>query len=659
MNKTFYLKLAFTNLKKNAKTYFPYLLTCIVSTMMFYMILSLSLNPELTKLNGGLVVQEMLLLGSYIVGIFAFIFLFYTNSFLIKRRKKEFGIFNILGMEKKHIAIVIAWESIITLISSLCIGIFIGISFDKILYLIIGKLLNASLPLGFYISWKVVKITVILFVLIQLCIYIRSLFAIRLTNPITLLKSSNLGEKEPKARWVLSIVGVVLLCIGYYISITTTNPMGALNMFFLAVIFVMIGTYFLFTTGSIALLKLLKKNKKFYYQTNHFINISGMMYRMKQNAVGLANICILSTMVLVTISSTLSLWVGIEDSVYLRYPREFVIEESINQKDKITQEMIDQEVQEDLNKNHVDVQDKIQYTYVQFSAIQKQNQFIVEHPNESGMKFDDVVNLFVMTQEDYNKNMNKNVQLDNQEVLVYSNRKEFNEKELQLFDQTWKVKDVLDTFVENGNVESYMVNTVFIVVKDDEILDHFYQKQKEIYKEYASEKVRFLSFNTPYKDAENLKLFNILRKEGNYSIEARCDSYRGYIALNGGILFLGIFLSILFMIAAILIMYYKQISEGFEDKERYEIMQKVGMDQRSVKKSINSQILLVFFMPLIAASIHTLFAFPIISRLLKIMQFTNTKLFLGCLILCIVVFGIVYSIVYKLTSKLYYSIVKR
>lgn len=659
MNKCFYLKLAFTNLKKNAKTYFPYLLTCTVSTMMFYMILSLSLNPEIAKLRGGFLIQEMLSFGIYIVGIFAFIFLFYTNSFLIKRRKKEFGIFNILGMEKKHIAIVIAWESIITLVISLCVGIFIGISFDKILYLAIGKLLNESLPLGFYVSFDVIKITIILFLFIQICLYIRSLFEIRLTNPITLLKSSNLGEKEPKARWILSIIGMVLLCVGYYISFTTTNPVEAFSLFFIAVLCVMIGTYLLFTTGSISLLKLLKKHKKFYYQTNHFINVSGMMYRMKQNAIGLANICILSTMVLVTISSTVSLWVGIEDSVNIRYPKEFVITGYLNQEKGITSKVIDQDVHRALTKHQVDMKNMERYTYLQFSAVQNKQELIVDDHSKYTMNFDDVVNVFVITQDDYNQNMKKSIQLADDEVLVYSDRMNFNEKEIQLFHQTWKVKDVLHTFMKNGNVESYMVNTLFLVVKDDEIMDHFYQEQKESYGEYASEKVRFLSFDTSYKNKDNIKLLEALEKEINYSIESRSDSYQSYIAINGGILFLGIFLSSLFMIAAILIMYYKQISEGFEDKERYEIMQKVGMDQRSVKKSINSQILLVFFMPLMVAAIHTLFAFPIISRILKLMQFVNTKLFLECLVLCILVFGIVYIVVYKLTSKIYYSIVKR
>ena len=364
MNKFFYPRLALSNLKKNSKTYIPYLLTCIITTAMFYIIYSLSTNEGLEHMVGGMEIKTLLRLGIIIISFFSTVFLFYTNSFLTKRRKKEFGLYNILGMEKKHIGKLIANECLITLICSLSLGLLAGISLDKVMFLIIGNILKTTIPFGFHISLKAIKATFLLFIFIHLLICLNSTRQIHISNPIELLNSSSVGEKEPKAKWFLTLIGILLLGIGYYISLTTTNPLGVFGLFFVAVICVIIGTYLLFITGSITILKMLKKNKRFYYKASHFISISGMIYRMRQNAAGLANICILSTMVLVTVSSTISLWGSIADLVNTRYPREIVLTLN-NNNSQISKQLLEDTYQY-IDTQNLHVKNSLEYTYLAF-----------------------------------------------------------------------------------------------------------------------------------------------------------------------------------------------------------------------------------------------------------------------------------------------------
>ena len=661
MNSFFYSKLALSNLKKNAKTYIPYLLTCIITTSMFYIIYSLSINEGLHQIVGGKEIASLLLFGTIIIAIFSTIFLFYTNSFLVKRRKKEFGLFNILGMEKRHISRLVMNESLITLILSLMIGLFVGISLDKVMFLFIGKLLSTDVPLGFSISFSSIKVTCLLFIGIQIFICLNSIRQIHISNPIELLNSSTHGEKEPKSKWILTLLGIIFLGTGYYISITTTNPLSAFGLFFLAVLCVIIGTYLLFIAGSVTVLKLLKKNKHFYYQTNHFISISGMIYRMKQNAVGLANICILATMVLVTLSSTISLWVGIDDLVETRYPQEISLTYKTNDSKKIKQ--LYDDTYDLLNKENISIKDPMNYTYLTFSVLYENNQYITDREQWNVSSLNNAYNLFFITVDDYNKNFHSSLTLEPNEVFIYSNRTDFIDTKIHLFNKEYKVKKILDSFVENGNLMANVASTHYIVVDSMETMNEIAAKQEEVFGTLASTITHYMSFDTHASDEQNVSLFHSLdTRLDSYerlTIESRTNSYQSFIALYGGLMFLGLFLSVLFIMIAILIIYYKQITEGYEDKDRYEIMQKVGMDHKTVKKSINSQVLMVFFLPLVAAAIHTAFAFPMISRLLKVLMLNNTKLLIACTVGCIFVFGVIYVLVYLLTSKLYYSIVKR
>ena len=439
MSRAFYLNLAVDNLKKNARTIIPYILTSILTTMMLYMVVSLANNPHLNEIVGGTSIKQLLGFGIVIIEIFAFIFLFYTHSFLIKRRQKEFALFSILGMEKKHLARVLFYETLITLLVSLILGIGLGILFDKAMFLVIAKMIGADIVLGFYFSFIGMRQCVLVIGLIYVLIYFYSMIRIHISSPIELLHSNHMGEKEPKAKWFLSIIGILCLGIGYYLSITTKNPLSALYVFFVAVVLVIIGTYLLFTSISVTFLKLMKKNKNYYYKTNHFISISGMMYRMKQNAVGLANICILSTMVLVMLSTTLSMWSSIDRVVDSQYPRDFIgtgYGEATN---------IDfDEMSEELIRMGIVPKNLIAYKRLDYAGYLKNGTLITDYRNEGMNAVNEIQEFYCLPLKDIQDYENMKGSLKPNEIYVYSNVEKAKEKTLSLFGKEYVVKKQLD-----------------------------------------------------------------------------------------------------------------------------------------------------------------------------------------------------------------------
>lgn len=661
MSSGFFAKLAVSNIKKNRNTYIPYIVTCIMTVAMFYIVKSLSLNPGLEEMLGGDELSYIMMLGSIIVGMFAFIFLFYTNSFLMKRRKKEFGVFNILGMEKSHLAKTLAYETFFITLISIAGGFIFGIALDKAMYLLILRVIQADVSFGFFISGEAIKSTIALFIVIFLLIFLNSVRQIKMSDPIELLRAGNVGEKEPRTKWLIAIIGAVCLCIGYYIALTTKNPIASFSLFFVAVIFVIIGTYMLFTAGSIALLKTLRKNKNYYYKTKHFISVSGMIYRMKQNAVGLANICVLSTAVLVMVSSTTSLMLGMEDVIRTRYPNDFVVyanEETKDENYKVFEQI--KRLQKEKNLN---VTGEMEYSYLAFSSINEGDKFNVGRSG-SIADMNDIANLIFVSLNQYNKVMGTNETLADNEILVYSNRKSFDYPVLKVFDKEYKIKEELDSFMGNGIIAANMANSHFVVVKDESEIHDLYVKQKDVLTDIASD-IRYLyGFDTDAGEEEQNAFYDAILdvcETNQYQVtaESRCDARTSFIGLYGGFFFIGIFLGFLFIMATVLIIYYKQISEGYDDKERFEIMQKVGMSHQEVKSSIHSQVLTVFFMPLLAAGIHIAAAFPMISRLLAVLNLLNVKLYLICTIICFLVFAVMYMLIYFLTAKNYYKIVSR
>ncbi len=662
-----YPRLAFDNIRKNARTYIPYILTCSFTIAMFYIMKSLSLNKGIENVQGGNTILMMLELGTHIIAIFVCIFLFYTNSFLMKNRKKEFGVFNILGMEKRHISKVVGFESLYVAIISFAAGIFIGVILDKLMYILILKIMKSEIPLGFYISQKAILSTIILFGILFTLIFLNSLRMIHLSKPIELLKGGNIGEKEPKAKWILALMGVICLGAGYYIAVTVKNPINALTLFFVAVILVILGTYLVFTAGSIALLKILKANKKYYYKTNHFISVSGMIYRMKQNAVGLANICILSTMVLVTLSPTVSMIVGVEDIIMQRYPYQLSFNAYSVDEEKY-QGIVDI-INETAKEENIEITEQVVYSDLQFSTLYTGgDEFFFSDDTSDMSMLNNVYNLNFITAKDYSAFIGKEVTLKDDEVIFYSDRVKYNKDSFKLFGKTYKIKEHTDKYIRNGLMSSDVCPSFGIVIKDISILKDLQKEQENVYNDACSNIVSCCKLNID-GDAEtqialNDKIWDkmesyIHENDISYYTECREAERDSAYGLYGGLFFLGMFLSVLFTIAAVLIIYYKQISEGFNDKKRFEIMHKVGMSEHEVKKSIHSQVLTVFFLPLITAGIHTAFSFPMVKKILAMMQLTNVKLFVISSICVFLAFAIIYAIIYSATAKIYYKIVKK
>lgn len=660
MKTGFYVRLAVSNLRKNSQTYIPYILTCIMTIMMFYMIKSLALNPGIEKMVGANIISYIMELGSQVIGLFAFIFLFYTNSFLMKRRKKEFGLFNILGMEKKHLSMVLFLETLFTAAVALSLGLVLGIALDKAMFLLIMKVIGGGVSLGFFISAKAIRITVIVFGILFLLIYLKSVYTIRVSNPIELLRGGNVGEKEPKAKWLLAIIGSVILGAGYYIALTIKNPITSIFAFFGAVILVIIATYLLFTSGSITVLKLLRKNQRFYYRSNHFISVSGMIYRMKQNAVGLANICILSTMVLVMVSSTTSLMVGIEDIIHTRYPNDFSI---YSQDEDFRNQEIFREADAICQELDVSVSEKIQYSYVSFSLFERGDTFVADGSLADILVDQNALQTLVFIPlSDYNMSTGENRELGVREMLFYSNREKYTEPVINLFDTEYSIVGRLEQFFGNGVLASYAMTSYYCIVRDED----FYALIQTVSDELGIPCVIDTYYGFDVTAGETLqqeimdRLTNAITSfQLNGYLESRLNTRISFMGLYGGLFFLGIFLGTVFIMATVLIIYYKQISEGYEDRERFVIMQKVGMTKTEVKNAIHSQVLTVFFLPLIVAGIHVAVAFPAISVLLSALNMTNVRLYLICTAVCFLVFMVMYVLIYSLTAKTYYKIVSR
>ena len=661
MNKLFYPKLAASGLKKNRRLYIPYLLTCIFTVAMFYIVKSLSLNPGLSDMVGDATMTFTMKFGCVVIGLFALIFLFYTNSFLMKQRKKEFGLFHILGMEKHHLYRLIAWENLYVAIFTLTAGLLFGIALDKAMFLLVSRMIGGEIPLGFFLSPRAVVETMVLFLGIYTLIFLNALRQIKTANPIELLHAGNMGEKEPKAKWLMAILGLLCTGAGYYLAITTENPVTSLFLVFVAVILVVIGTYLLFTAGSIALLKVLKSHKGYYYKTRHFISVSGMIYRMKQNAVGLANICILSTGVLLMVACTTSLMVGMEDIIRSRYPNQLALyadDENLETAGEAVEA-----VKQLQKESGIEVTQEMEYRYLAFSSVLQGDTFVVTRDGKL-TEMDAITNLMFVPLEDYNQTTGENKELKPGEVLLYSNRTEYKHPGMKLFDRNYVIKERLKSFPGNGIIAANIANTQFIVMPNMEDIQELYEKQKEILTDIAGNIRIYYGFDTNAKEKEQEEfqkaVYNLMAKNGYHgTMESSVNARQSFMGIYGGLFFIGIFLGLLFVMATVLIIYYKQISEGYDDKERFAIMQKVGMSREEVKASIRSQVVTVFFLPLITAGIHVAAAFPMFNKILILMNMENTEMYAVCTGICFLVFAVMYVVIYSVTARTYYRIVSQ
>ena len=667
-----YFKLAKTNLSNNKPFYIPYIISSIITVAMLYMMSFLSDNKGLNKIMGADSLAIIFRLGVGIIVIFSYIFLFYTNSFIIKRRKKEIGVYNILGMEKRHLSKVLFVETIYSAIISLVCGIIVGIAFSKFIPMVLYGIIGIHKTVEFFVNIHGIILCVVSFGILFLLTFLYNFMQIKLANPIELLRGTNVGEREPKTKIFMTIVGVVCLAIAYYIAITTENPLNVLTLFFVAVLLVIIGTFALFTAGSIALLKLLRNNKKFYYNKRHFMAVSGMLYRMKQNAAGLASICILSTMVLVVISTTVSMYVGIQDELMARYPNDVCVTVDYNSViDKSSE--IEKAIFDEIDS--AEVKNKKAFSYLSVFVGQKGDNFTTDKEH---LSYQNSYLFYILSKDDFIKRDNsfkdKIGNISKGEAVVVLNKK-YDKKDIKIFGKNYKVNKSFEHMEDN---DLYMISTLnglgYIILDNDESVQELYDMQEKMLGKganYYTNKIRFdfKSGNKKQKAAAYKKIDNVVKKYfkenkndkkeiSSYWVESRQENEQNFYLLYGGLFFLGIFLGTMFLMVTVMIIFYKQITEGYDDRERYQILEKVGMSSREVKDTIKSQIRIVFVLPIFAAAVHVTAAFPMVNRLLKMLNLNNEKLFAGCLAATIIVFAVIYYLVFKVTSRAYYKIVK-
>ena len=667
-----YFKLAKTNLSNNKPFYIPYIISSIITVAMLYMMSFLSDNKGLNKIMGADSLAIIFRLGVGIIVIFSYIFLFYTNSFIIKRRKKEIGVYNILGMEKRHLSKVLFVETMYSAVISLICGIIVGIVFSKFILMVLYGIIGIHKTVEFFVNIHGIILCIVSFGILFLITFLYNFMQIKLANPIELLRGTSVGEREPKTKILMTIIGVVCLAIAYYIAITTENPLNVLTLFFVAVLLVVIGTFAIFTAGSIALLKLLRNNKKFYYNKRHFMAVSGMLYRMKQNAAGLASICILSTMVLVVISTTVSMYVGIQDELAARYPNDVCVTVDYNSViDKSSE--IEKAIFDEIDS--AEVKNKKAFSYLSVFVGQKGDNFTTDKEH---LSFQNSYLFYILSKDDFIKRDNsfkdKIGNISKGEAVVVLNKK-YDKKDIKIFGQSYKVNKSFEHTYDN---DLYVLSTLnglgYIILDNNESVQELYDVQEKMLGKganYYTNKIRFdfKSGNKKQKIAAYKKVDNAVKRYfkdnkndkkeiSSYWVESRQENEKNFYLLYGGLFFLGIFLGTMFLMVTVMIIFYKQITEGYDDRERYQILEKVGMSNREVKDTIKSQIRIVFVLPIFAAAIHVTAAFPMVYRLLQMLNLNNEKLFAGCLAVTIIVFAVIYYLVFKVTSRAYYRIVR-
>ena len=669
MRKGMFLRFALTNIKKNRGTFVPYILSSMGCIAVLYIMLFIVHNPDTRNIRGGSDVAMIVSMGVFVLGIFSVIFLLFCNSFLMKRRQKEIGLYNVLGMEKRHISRMLLVEMVITGAVSFAGGIGTGILGSKLALLFLLKVLHLPAQFGFYVAWEGVKICGISYGVILAVTLLQNLSRVHLSRPVELLSGKSVGEREPKTKLLMAVLGFICLGTGYYMAITTKSVMDALVIFLLAVLLVMAGTYLVFTAGSIMILKLMRRKKSFYYKIQNFTSVSGMLYRMKQNAVGLASICILSTGVLLMISSAVSLNMGIEDAVKSQYPYDvnvgfygYSYEEA---------EEAQKFMRSEAEKSGIPVKSVESEIILSMVGFFDGHHYTFDSDMEK-VKEQDVMELVVIPEEYYQSPDGEKVSLENGTVLIWGAEGKSIDIGGREFSVAGKLKEEPDI---SGLLGVEYVGSIYVVT-NPETFKQISEIQRMEMEKGGSMGYRMKSSLGIMVDGEDdraIALRNLLdgsiekfRSQGYFSQEgetvsnrARAVEKENFYGLNGGLLFVGILLGGVFLMGTALIIYYKQISEGYEDRERFQIMRKVGMSRREVRSSIRRQILMVFFLPLLAACVHISMAFPLMKKLLLMVGMSNDRLFLLCTAVTVLVFAAIYGLIYMATARAYYHILEK
>ena len=666
MKRGLYLRLAWQGMRKNGRLYLPFLLTGSVMVMMYYIVSNLCVSPTLSTMAYGTVLATILPFGCVVIAAFSVLLLLYTHAFLIRQRAAEFGLYNVLGMGKKHLARILFWETLLLAIATLICGLGLGIALSKLSELLLLHLLRMPAGYDISVSLHALTETAALFAGVYGVLLLGALWRIFRMNTLSLLGSDRVGEKPPKANWIMALLGLVLLVAAYVMAVTIKSPMEAIGVFFVAVLMVILATYMLFISGSVALCRVLQRNKRYYYKASHFISVSSMMYRMRRTGAGLASICILATMVLVTLASTGSLFIGSEDALRARYPFELQLRLQVDNPSDLTPELI---AQVDSLTEDVPTTGRTSFRVGELAGYFGKNGLILNmDEDEAGMTvYERTGYLSLVPLEDYNRALNASVSLEPGECLLYTPRLDLSG--METFDiggiQTLKVKQLLDNFpLIDGDYLALMIPTVMMVTPD---FDALMEKLAPIIvnDRFPAVTPRYiLGFDTDLSSEENIALrerllaqLEAMQFPGKVRVNSRDFERQDYYITMGSLFFVGIMLSIVFLLAAVLIIYYKQLSEGYEDQGRFTIMQKVGMTKPAIRRSVNSQMLTVFFLPLGLAGVHLAFAYPLLWKLLTAFGLVNLGLVLLVTVICYLIFCAFYVLVYKLTASAYYNIV--
>ncbi len=667
MKTALYPHLAWESIRKNKRLYIPYILTGALMVMMYYILCFLPYSPAMAEMAGGTTLSSLLPLGCVVIAVFSLLFLFYTNAFLLKQRYREFGLYNVLGMDKNNISYLQLWETLFTAALTIGIGLFCGVALSKAAELILLNLLQMPVNFTLRISVSSLLQTLIVYGGIYLLLCLHSLIKLRFSKPLALIQSSAVGERIPRFTGLYALVGVVLLAVAYYMAVSIEEPVTALAYFFVAVLLVILGTYLVFISGSVAFCRLLQKNRSYYYRPSHFVSVSSMVYRMKRNGAGLASICILLTMVLVMLSSTATLYFGEEESLRNRYPYGINVKIDFHTLDGISDEYLDI-LRTDIAAYAPAGTDLTGTRYAYAAGQFTEEGIILDYTHVDYVDYDKVGYLYVTSLADYNAMMGENRTLADGECFLYCERLATQWDSFAVeFGNTYTVKERLTAFREDGDALAMTMPSLYLVVPD---LQDFAAPLEGIQNDAGNLMLTYewlLGFDcddsadeSTVRDAvEEVILTHTDDKHSweYYYVHSQQEKRVGFYQTYSSLFFLGIMLSVVFLLAAVSIIYYKQLSEGYEDQKRFGILQMVGMTPRDIRESIHSQMLTIFYMPLVMAGIHLAFAFPFVSKILELFAFTNLWLNIGVTLVCFVVFGLLYAIVYKITSEVYYGIV--
>ncbi len=674
MKRSLYPRLAWNGMKNNKRLFVPYILAAAGTAAVFYIMFFLSTGGIPEGMRGAASAETSLGLGVFVIVIFSLIFLFYCNGFLVRRRYREFGLYSILGMNRRNISRVLAWETLFTAAFSILGGVFLGVLLSKLAELGFVRAVGGEPDYVLRISVSALLYMLLYFGGIFLLIYISSLIKLHRSTAIDLVGSESRGEKPPKTNPVLGIAGIIILIAAYYLSLSIEDPISAFTTFFIAVVMVILGTYLVFISGSVLLCRLLQKNKSYYYKPQHFVSVSSMAYRMKRNGAGLASICILATMVLVMVTSTSCMYFGTENTLRSRYPRDIQFSFSYERLAALSEEKIAPTREKLLDAiGDAEKSDVLDYRKALFTLAAGAINDNKTSQSTSIAGYGSSVNVAIVPLSDYNKAAGTNETLGEGEVLMHTLRLNETLDKLSVGGENFTVAKQLDSMpLSDGSEASDISPTITLVVSDFDgvvsriIGDSGSENAVRLYWKYAfnttEDAEKQLEITSAVGEAvDDGRLIGDIDGSGDgwsmLSTELRASARDELRAMTGGLFFLGIILSIVFICAAVLIIYYKQLSEGYEDAGRFEIMQKVGMTKQEIRRSINSQLLTVFFLPLAFAGLHLSFAFPFIRKILYLFSFYNTGFLVGTTAASFLVFAALYALVYKKTSNTYYKIV--